>query len=253
MTDYSSDGFSGDGYFKNDAIRPNVTTDNPILPTGYLAPGVNYLQEPTTIVYDPTGALLGNLVFGETTSPVTEPDIWTLEGPFYQQGLTVTGVLSSGGAPQELVPFLDYTFSPLYGKMTDQIGLPIYSYLLLTNTSNWASVTTTYQAVGCARDAILLQEIVDLGTFDRTNLTVWEGLVGDSIITTDDILPDVLTNGETVYILSKKLNTLAAQLQGPNVYKSGLEALKLDVTNELSILQSTVNSLSATVSQYLVV
>jgi len=213
----------------------------------YVSP--DYVQEQQTIVFDPTASLPGNTQ-SQTFATISDPYISPSEAPFYHTNLIVTGIkLSNPNVTINLTPFIDFTFSPLYTKQSEATGLLIYSYILLTNYSQWESITVNYQAVGCERDSVLLYQIVELGNFDRTDLSIWESLTGDQNINSDEISPDVFTNSRTAFLFAKQINGLSSRLADtPNSEISTNQLLQTltQKVNSLELrLQNVQNILTA--------
>ena len=208
-----------------------------------------FVQNEITIVYDPTGSLPGNTITNELTHPVNEPVVWTTEGPFFGPSLSVVGTKVSDSTTAVLQPNVDYFYSPVFGKQMEVLGIPIYSYILLADYTKWSHITIGYQAVGCEYDGVLQQQIISLGNFDRTDLTIWTGLNGDSIINSDDIQPDVFKNGTTIFILAKKLGALANSQQGPNTVLNVLKRELVNVYAELGGLKTLIQAWNVDIVQ----
>ena len=202
---------------------------------GYVASG--YVATDVSIVFDATGSNPANLFTGELHSSITEPDIFPANGAFYAQGLVITGIPVATGVSVTLVPYVDYSFSPLFLSISDQTGLQAYSYILLTNFANWTSVTLTYQAVG-VQDSVLLQNIVAMGNFTRTSLAVWNSIQGQTSLISAGNISNNLTTGAVTFLLAKKMESIASALGTPSSFMSF-------ITGEFATLSGTVNTLNS--------
>jgi hypothetical protein len=198
-----------------------------------------------TVVYDPSGTLVGNNIKNEVVFPITQCAIFPKQGAFYQNGFTVTAIRLSDNVTVPLVPNVDFEWSPPYSKQIDVIGAIVYSYILLKDVSLWSSATINYQAVGCENDAILLQQIVDLGSFDRLDLNSWKSLEGDYVVSADTVRPDIFNNGRTIFLLSRLLGSISRTTLSPAVIFNDLMDRVDSVANDLGFVQSKVDSLNA--------
>lgn len=198
-----------------------------------------YSTTAMTVSYDPTGTASANLIPNEITTPITEPDIFFLQGPIFGASLVVTGVPTSGGSAAPLVPFIDFVFSPLYSGPSGTTGQDVYSFILLNNYTNWTSIHVTYQAVGGAPDTTLLNNIAAAGSFDRTNINLWLAIKGDSVHL-NPAGPDLdLKQNGPVYLFANRLSQIAQNLSVPN-------ALVAYITNAITTLQTNYNSMLIT-------
>lgn len=213
--------------------------------TNYVNPAYfqdGYLLSNTPVVFDPTGVSTANAFTNEIHIPITEPDVWFDNGAFYTAGLVVTGIKSSDGSTVTLVPYTDYIYSPEFIFAAMQTGMEAYSYILLTNYSKWTSISVSYQAVGLT-DAVLLQQIVQLGNFDRTLISNWTSLQGDAQVIGANDIADGLKNGNIAFMLSAQLQAIASSLSTPSSY--------LDFINgEFADMLATVGSLSAQINAW---
>jgi hypothetical protein len=198
-----------------------------------------------TVVYDPSGTLVGNSIKNEIVFPITQCAIFPKQGAFYQNGFTVTAIRLSDNVTVPLVPNVDFEWSPPYSKQIDVIGAIVYSYILLKDVSLWSSATINYQAVGCENDAILLQQIVDLGSFDRLDLNSWKSLEGDYVVSADTVRPDIFNNGRTIFLLSRLLGSISRTTLSPAVIFNDLMDRVDSVANDLGFVQSKLDSLNA--------
>jgi hypothetical protein len=200
-----------------------------------------------TVVYDPTGTLAGNTISNEVITPITQCAIFPTQGPFYDTNLVVRAVRASDDVIVTLTPHVDYFFSPVYGKQLDTIGLIVYSYILLADYTLWSSVSIDYQAVGCENDAILLQQIVNLGNFDRTNLLTWLSLAGDTVVSSDTVRPDIFKNGKTIYLLANLLGAIANDRTNVAGYLNEILQIVNDNSSEITDIRSIINSFNTSV------
>lgn len=224
-------------------------TQSSYVQPGYFQPGTSYVQDQTTVVFDPTATLPGNAITNEITTPITSAAIFTNQGPFYASTLIVSGVKASDGTTHTLVLGTDYVFSPLFSKQVELIGAEIYSYFLLLNPTQWTSVSANYQAVGCESDSVLLLQIVKLGSFDQMNVSIWSGLVGDSITLGNELKPDVLTNGKTIYMLANMLDKMVKDTKDPNRYLTQSLNDIATLKSEMVAIQNTMNQWNTNIIQ----
>ena len=167
----------------------------------------------TLLVYDSTGILPANLVANENHAPISEPDVFTNEGPFFANSLVVTGTPVVGGGTAVLVYGQDYVYSPLFASQTIQTGKQIYSYILLSNYAAWVNIALTYQAIGSnITDQLLTYQILNSGSFDRTNLQNWLGFTGQQDSLNPTGVNATLSNAGVATLLANKINLLAKQI-----------------------------------------
>jgi hypothetical protein len=197
-----------------------------------------------TVVYDPSGTLIGNNIKNEVVFPITQCAIFPKQGAFYQNGFTVTAVRLSDNVTVQLVPNIDFEWSPPYSKQIDVIGAIVYSYILLKDVSLWTSATINYQAVGCENDAILLQQIIDLGSFDRLDFNSWKLVQGDYVVSADTVRPDIFNNGRTIFLLSRLLGTVSRTTLSPTVIFNDLIDRIDSVAGDLGFIQGKLDSLT---------
>lgn len=199
-----------------------------------------------TLVYDPTGVSPANLVAAEQHT-VTEPAIFSNEGPFYRSGLIVTARLDSNNAAVTLTEYVDFVMSPLFSERSADTGREVYSFIVLTNYTIYSTVTLHYQGVGGDPDQVLLDEIIAAGQFDRANLNNWLSFVGD-ITSINTIGADHnLKNTSVAYLFASKLNTIAQALQTPSAYITFINGAFATLQSTVSGLVSQVNALDASI------
>ena len=206
----------------------------------------NYSTTTQTVSYDPTGTLPANLITNEVTTPITEPDIFFAQGPFYQTGLIVMGTPVSGGSPILLQPLADYNFSPLYSIASANTGRNVYSFILLENYTLWSSISVTYQAVGGAPDTTLLANvasaIISTG-FVITSYYSWAIISGSSYLL-NPVAADYDLNGSLpLQMFSNRLNSIAANLQTPNALVTLLNSTVLNVESNINSINSTLSDM----------
>ena len=195
-----------------------------------------------TIVYDPTGILADNHIINEVHSIIAEPDLYPINSPVYKAGFTITGIPVNSSTPIPLNLYTDYMWSPLFAKRSEDTGKEVYSYILLTNWSEWSSVTISYHAVGGEPDYILNSEILANGAFDRSILANWLGFVGDvSDLIASGINLD-FSNSSLAMLFSNKLDAIIASLDTPSTYISFLEGDFLDLQIQVEALKATMRS-----------
>ena len=198
----------------------------------------------STLVLDPTGIASTNLITNEITTPITEPDVVTNQGPFYQTSISVTGIPIGGGSSVNLIYAQDYVYGPSFTDLSLATGIWVSSYILLTNYSAWGSISVTYQAVGGTRvDLALATEILAAGTFDRTNLLNWFNFTGVIATLPPGDLNYSLQNVNVVYLLSQQLAAIATALQTPSSYVNYINSTVSPLVSTVSGLQTQLNNL----------
>ena len=206
----------------------------------------NYNITTQTVSYDPTGTLSANLITNEITTPITEPDIFFAQGPFYQNGLIVTGTPISGGSPVTLQPLVDYNFSPLYSIASANTGRNVYSFILLENYTLWSSISVTYQAVGGSPDTTLLTNVASaiLSTgFVITSYYSWSTIRGSSYLLNPAGADYDLNGSLPLQMFSNKLNAIAANLQSPNALISLLNSTIFGLESNINSINNTLNNI----------
>ena len=198
-----------------------------------------------TIVYDPTGILPGNLVSNEIHTPITEPDIYPTQGPFYIRSLTVTGTLASNGSSVPLNQYVDYVLSPMFASRSADTGKEVYSYILLIDRNKWTAVHLTYQATGGSTDTILAAQIAAAGNFDRTNLDQWLAFAGDMVALSVPTANYNLKNTGVAYLFGSKLDVIAEELRIPSSYADFIESDYIPLRATVAALQTQVSSWAA--------
>jgi len=294
-----------------------------------------------TVPYDPTGSASTNLISAEVHTPITEPDIFPNQGPFYSNGFSITGILKAltntvntlgtivggsgyttqttttyynvqltlfsgtmatsyptanitvsggvvttvaltsngygftdtttvltcpansigGGSPTAtwLVPiatlhtnvavpvslnlFVDYNWGPLFAQRSGDTGKEVYSFFLLTDYTKWTSVTITYQATGGDPDTVLLNQITNMGSFDRTDINNWLSIQGDI---TNLALAGVdynLKNVSVAYLFASKLDAIAVAMRTPSTYLSF-------INNDFANMQTAVTTIQGQLSSW---
>ena len=166
----------------------------------------------TTLVYDPLGSLAANLIHNEIHTPIAEPDVFTNKGPFFANSLIVSGT-THGGVVKDLVYGVDFTYSPLFVTQVVQTGKQIFTYILLADYTNWASVTLQYQALGGnVSDVVLLAQILNVGNFDRSDKYNWLSLTGEQSVYNPGGINDNLSNAGVATLLASKISALTNRL-----------------------------------------
>ena len=197
----------------------------------------------STLVLDPTGIASTNLITNEITTPITEPDVVTNQGPFYQTSISVTGIPIGGGSSVNLIYAQDYVYGPSFTDLSLATGLWVSSYILLTNYSAWGSISVTYQAVGgTSIDLALATEILAAGSFDRTNLLNWFNFTGIIATLPPGDLNYSLQNVNVVYLLSQQLSAIANALQAPSTYVNYINNTVNPLVTTVNVLQSQINN-----------
>ena len=214
---------------------------------GYFTDGA--LADDITNKFDSTGLSANNLIANEVTSPIISPAIFTAKGPFYSNNLIITGKPTGSLIDAPLVFGTDYTFSPAFSLLLNLIGLNAYTYILLLNYTSWDSISITYQAVGGLLDEPLLLEISNLGTFDRTDISIWNSLIGDASVTTNLHIEDLLSQTANVYVLSKQLEIIAKEIQAPTDLYQAVKREMVSLIESNASLQTIINSWRAAFEQ----
>ena len=198
----------------------------------------------STLALDPTGVASTNLINNEVTTPITEPDVVTNQGPFYQTSIVVTGIPVGSTTHTALVYAQDYVYGPSFTDLSLATGLWVSSYILLTNYSSWSSIYVTYQAVGgTSTDLALATEINAAGSFDRTNILNWFGFTGVIATLPPGDLNYSLQNVNVVYLLSQQLSAIATALQTPSSYVNYINTTVNPLVSTVSGLQTQINNL----------
>jgi len=201
-----------------------------------------------TVAFDPTGVLVANLITNEVINSITEPDIVPTQGPFYTSGLTVYGSPVSGGSPIQLTEYADFIYSPLFSVRSGQTGKEVYSYILLTNYTNWSNITLTYHAVGGGNDPILAAEITAAGVFDRTLIDNWLLFTGDAAVLNNPTLNLDLNNTNVTNLFTNKLQAIADSLGTPSTYLTFINSSFANAQTDIATLKTQVNSWNTTLS-----
>jgi len=210
----------------------------------------DYLPNLTAYQFDVTGINPSNLITNETTTPILNPAIFSQVGPFYTNGLSITGhKLLNPSVQIYLVLGTDYVFSPRFENLFELTGLDVYSFIILLDYTSWQSVTLNYQAVGGGVvDQPLLNEIV-VKNFDTTLLSNWLSLVGDSGILASTKIEDLLKQSNYMLNVSNKLEIIAETLRSPLVYLQKDTNGYNDLVNQIQSITANFNALKATLTQ----
>jgi len=182
------------------------------------------------MAYDPTGVAGGNLVTSELHTLGSSAAVVTAAGPFFRNGLIVTGTLAADGSSVTLVYGTDFIFSPLFLSKSLQVGQEIYSYVLILKPTIWTDVSVTYQAIGGDVDVVLLDEMAN-ATYDPLVVTDYDQFLGQAY---------TLAPNNTV-VPTSQLNWLEA-------YSGGIDSLVVQLRNRSTnriedlILSNAANS-----------
>ena len=202
-----------------------------------------------TLLFDPTGVSADNLVVTEVHTPITEPDIFPTQGPFYINNFVVTGVAVGTGITSTLQLYTDYTLSPLFSVRSEQTGQDVYSYILLSNYTIWSSISLTYHAVGGDSDPILQAQIAALGNFDRTQVSNWQSFPGDVSALIQSETSYDLKNSGVAYLFANKLDNLSDSLSTPSSYLTFINGHLATILNNISSIQAQMQSWSTIFTQ----
>ena len=212
------------------------------LTDGYFPPNPNHLR------FDPTGINPHNHIQNETVTITNDTSIFPTKGPFYV-GETIVGIKKNTTVTVPLVPFVDYIYSPMFGVMKSLLGVDTYSYILLLDYTLWQTVSLSYHAVGGILDDVLLSQIAQLGAFDRTDLSRWGTLQGDSVIMRNITLADLVNQSANVYMLSKQLDAIASNLSGPSEWLEYITEQYQKEIGQIGQISQTLVSLITSLAQ----
>ena len=197
-----------------------------------------------TLAYDPTGTAPANLVTAEIHTPITEPAIFTEQGPFYESSITITGTSVYDGTLVTLQLYVDFLWSPMFSIASADTGKTVYSYIVLTNYLKWSRLSVTYHGVGGNRDNILLAEIVAAGNFDRTNIDNWLAFQGDVSALNMTSVDYSLKNTGIAYLFARKLDAIAIAMRTPSTYAAFITGNYTSLRNDVNSLQAAISSWS---------
>jgi parallel beta-helix repeat protein len=223
--------------------------NNPPTIGGYEYVASIILPPPAPIPYDPTGTLSSNLISNENHINLVSAAIFPADGPFFDTTMVVTGTMLNSDVSVPLQLYVDYIFSPLYSQVSTLIGSPIFSYIVLINPLQWSSIKLNYRAVGCANDSVLQQQIIALGNFDRLSYSIWTSLPGDTVVNEDNLTPDIMTNGKTLFLLANMIQKVSRESGLPGELIQTLVNEVTLVQDQLATLKATMDSWNTTVQQ----
>lgn len=208
-----------------------------------------YLTGMYPYTFDSTGTSTANLITNEVHSSLTEPVIFPAGGPFYGTSLVITGIPNGSVSPVPLVLGVDYQFSPVFGLIYKLLNLPAYSYILILQMSNWASIKITYQAVGGVVDNYLLSQVATMSGASRLVLSNWQALLGDELLLANQDIATMLSEGSNAYVISEKLNTILAAVDAPTNLLTAIRQAFTDMQNSNAGLASNLVALKTEVDQ----
>ncbi len=128
--------------------------------------------------YDPGMLKAANKIAAETSAVNlgTDLSVFFQHGPAFQESVTVMAQV--GAAPYAaLRPHIDFIFSPVFAGAMAATGRMISSYVLILKPGV-TSVQIDYHAVGKYEDEKLIDELITIGAFDRSDILEWQKVHG---------------------------------------------------------------------------
>lgn len=178
--------------------------------------------------YDPTGELAANYIDNEVhvVDVSTDRSVFPHHAPFYDESynLVVNG-RKSGSAWVELMPNVDFQFSPMFIEASAKTGKRVFSYIVLV--TEWDEIKLEYRAVGTYTDSELIAQ-VQASSIDRSLIYEWSKIYGDAVSYHPRVRdPDVIDK-DPYEIINIGLQRILEALENPN---SSTVVTTADITN----------------------